>query len=156
MVLDNAPTVLLFILGAALLSRLWWPLAVVFLAYCATSIVLFWALICPSCHHYGTRACPCGYGAIAQRLFERKAVGDFKRAFKRNIGFMFPCWFAPLIGGAYLLWADPSRPLLGLFLAFGIVGFIVIPAIARFVGCRGCDIKDQCPWMGRGVSRGRE
>jgi hypothetical protein len=34
-----------------------------------------------------------------------------------------------------------------LFIAFVIVGFVLIPAISRFVGCKGCEIKDQCPWM---------
>ena len=40
-VLDNAPTVVLFILGAALLWLIWWPLAVIFLVYSGLSIVLF-------------------------------------------------------------------------------------------------------------------
>jgi hypothetical protein len=27
------------------------------------------------------------------------------------------------------------------------VGFILIPAISKFVGCKSCEIKADCPWM---------
>jgi len=148
--LDNAPTAVMFALGAMILWGLWWPLAAAYLAYCAASIVLFWALICPSCHHWGTRACPYGYGAVAPRFFGRREGGDFRRAFRRNIAVMFPCWLAPLLGGGYLLWTEPSRALVILLLAFCAVGFALIPLISRYVGCRGCEIREQCPWMGAG------
>lgn len=146
--LDNAPTAVLFVLGAALLWPVWWPLAPAFLVYCALSVVLFWARICPHCHHYGTRACPCGYGVIAPRFFGRRSTDDFQRVFKRNLGIMFPAWFVPLAAGAYLLWQDPTPAVAWLLAAFCVVGFALIPAISKFVGCRGCEIKDQCPWMG--------
>jgi hypothetical protein len=58
---------------------------------------------------------------------------------------MFPVWLAPLIGGIYLMWAAFSWMALALLAAFCIDGFAVIPAISRFVGCRGCEIED-CPW----------
>jgi len=60
---------------------------------------------------------------------------------------MYPCWFIPLGTGIYLLYARFSRDLLMIFVAFVIVGFVMIPAISRFVGCKGCDLKEQCPWM---------
>lgn len=143
--LDNGPTVLLFVLGAAILWLLWWPLAVLFAAYCAASIVLFWAIICPHCHHFETEACPCGYGKVAPRFFARKTGGDFRGVFRRNIAIMFPVWLAPLVGGIYLIWAAFSWNPLILLLAFCIDGFAIIPAISIFVGCKGCEIRD-CPW----------
>jgi len=143
--LDNGPTILLFILGALILWPLWWPFSVLFLAYCALSIVLFWAVICPFCHHFGTHACPCGYGAAAPRFFARKKEGDFRRRFRNNIAIMFPVWLAPLMGGIYVLYTVFSWPVLCLLVAFCIDGFAVIPAISYFIGCKGCEIQD-CPW----------
>lgn len=146
---DNGPTVVMFLLGAALLRPISWSLSIAFLAYCALAIVLFWARICPHCHHFDTRACPCGYGVVAAAFFKRKVGLDFRKVFRRNIGLMFPCWFVPLGAGIYLLWVRFSSAALGLFLAFCIVAFLLIPAISRFVGCRDCDVRDQCPWMAK-------
>ena len=142
---DNGPTILLFALGAVILWPLWWLFSVLFLAYCAASIVLFWAVICPYCHHFGTDACPCGYGAVAPRFFKRKSAGDFGKTFRRNIAIMFPVWMIPPIGGIYLLLTSFSWPMAAILAAFCVDGFAVIPAISIFVGCRGCEIKD-CPW----------
>lgn len=143
---DNIPTFTMFLIGAAMLWLIWWPLSIIFLGYAFGSIVLFWAIICPYCHHYGTKACPCGYGVMAQRFFKRKK-GDFRTIFQRNLSIMYPNWAVPFIAGVYLLWKDPAMITIGLFVAFCIVGFAIIPAISKFVGCAGCEIKDQCPWM---------
>ena len=72
--IDNAPTAVLFLLGGGILWMLWWPLSIAYLEYCCISIILFWGLICPHCHHFGTRACPCGYGVAAPKLFRVKDV----------------------------------------------------------------------------------
>jgi len=146
-VLDNAPTAVMFVLGAALLAPLGWMFAALFLAYCALAIVLFWGRICPSCHHFGTRACPCGYGVIAPRFFRRRTGRDFKQVFRRNIAIMFPCWFVPAGVGAWLLHSRFSTRSLVLLSAFCFVSFVAIPLIAKLVGCRNCDIKNDCPWM---------
>lgn len=145
--LDNIPTLGLFVLGAILLGILWWPLAILMLLYDFLSIVMFWGLICRHCQHFNTRACPCGYGIIAPKYFQRMEVRSFREVFRKNITIMFPCWFVPLGAGAYLLHAKFSREILVIFVSFAVVGFILIPAIARFVGCKGCDLKKDCPWM---------
>jgi hypothetical protein len=145
--LDNIPTAVLFVLGAILVGIVWWPLAIVMMIYNLASIVLFWALICRYCRHFGTHACPCGYGAIAAKWFSRKDGSNFRKIFRKNIAIMYPCWFFPFVAGLYLLYARYSRDILIVFIAFVIVGFILIPAISRLVGCKGCDLKDQCPWM---------
>ncbi|MCE5230219.1 hypothetical protein LLG95_11550 [bacterium] len=145
--LDNFPVAVMFVLGAAIV----WPItavgALVFLGYCGLSIVLFWALICPYCHHYNTRACPCGYGIMAPKFFKPRPGRDFKKVFKKNIAVMYPCWAVPFVAGVYRLWADYSRPLLAIFVAFCVIGFVFIPLIAKLVGCRSCTMKANCPWM---------
>ena len=145
--LDNVPTIVMFGLGGAILLPLGWPLSVAFLAYCGVSIVLFWGLICPFCHHYATKACPCGYGVLAARFFEKHEGPDFRQVFRQRIGIMFPAWIVPFVAGVYLLWSDFTMEVAVLLASFCVVGFFLIPAISKFVGCRGCEIKDQCPWM---------
>jgi hypothetical protein len=145
--LDNVPTAILFVLGAVLVGIVWWPLAVFMMLYNLSSIVLFWGLICRYCPHFGTRACPCGYGTIAARYFSRKGGGNFRKTFRKNIAIMYPCWFIPFGAGIYLLYTRYSRNILLIFAAFVIVGFVLIPLISRFVGCKNCELKDQCPWM---------
>jgi len=117
------------------------------LIYDLSSIVMFWAFICRFCRHFGTRTCPCGYGGMAARFFSRKEGGNFRKVFRKNIAIVYPCWFIPLGTGIYLCYARFSRGLLMTFVAFVIVGFVMIPAISKFVGCKGCDLKEQCPWM---------
>jgi len=145
--LDNIPTLILFVLGAILLGKIGWPLAIAMTLYNIASIVLFWKLICPHCPHFNTRACPCGYGALAPIFFSKQDSIDFRQKFRRNIAIVFPAWFIPFGAGLYLLYTRYSRDILITFVAFVIVGFILIPAISRFVGCKGCELKDQCPWM---------
>ena len=146
--LDNLPTVGMFYLGSLLVMMVWWPLAFVFYGYCALSIVLFWGLICPYCHHYDTKACPCGYGIIAPRFFKFKGAENFNRVFKSRIAVVFPAWIIPPVATIYLLIMDhTSVTVWCIFAAYAIIGFILIPAISKFVGCRNCEIKDQCPWM---------
>lgn len=146
-VLDNAPTVVMFLLGSAIIWRINPLFSILFLIYCGLSIILFWRLICPWCHHFGTSGCPCGYARIAARFFKRREGREFRRVFRQNIVVVFPCWFVPLGVGICLLWTRFSPALLSLFLAFCVIGFLMIPVISRFVGCESCNIKDECPWM---------
>lgn len=147
--LDNIPTVVMYALGAAIL----WPIgktwAVAYVAYSLFSVFLFWIRICPYCHHFGSRGCPCGYGVVSAKLCQpRKVSGtSFRAVFRKNIGIVFPSWFIPLGVGGFLLWRDFSRPLLWLVVAFCAVGFAFIPLVSKLVGCRNCTIKQDCPWM---------
>lgn len=145
--LDNVPTGAMFILGAALVWEVWRPLAIFMLLYDLAAIVLFWRLICRHCRHFGERACPCGYGVVAARYFKRREGGNFRKVFRKNIAVMYPCWFVPFAAGIYLLFVRFSKGTLIIFIAFAVVAFVLIPAISRFVGCKGCELKDQCPWM---------
>jgi hypothetical protein len=145
--LDNIPTIFLFILGFLIINLLSTIGALIFAAYALISVVWFWARICPYCHHFGTHACPCGYGAISSKLFMQKDSKEFKKVFKRNLLIVFPNWFVPLGIAIYLLITDYSAQVLILTIIFSIIGFVVIPIISKLVGCKNCEIKDDCPWM---------
>ncbi len=145
--LDNIPTAAMFLLGTALVWMAWGPAAIFMLLYNLLAIVLFWSLICRHCAHFGTRACPCGYGVIAARFFQKIEGSDFRKIFRKNIAVMYPCWFIPFGAGIYLLGTRFSKGALVIFAAFVVIAFILIPAISRLVGCKGCDLKNQCPWM---------
>ncbi len=148
--LDNLPTAVLFLLGAALTGMVWRPLGAAMLVYNLLSIVLFWKLICRHCRHLGTRSCPCGYGVLAARYFKGIPGSDFRKIFRKNIAIMYPCWFIPFAAGVTLLLTRYSHGIVLLFAAFVVVGFIVIPFISRFAGCKGCSLKSECPWMSSG------
>ncbi len=145
--LDNLPTLALFILGFLIIKPVSAIFAVSFLIYAFFSIVWFWVKICPWCHHFGTFACPCGYGAVAPKLTRRKTGKSFRKVFRKHIWIVVPNWFVPSAFAAYLLITDYSTKILVLSVAFGFTGFIVIPLISKLVGCKNCEIKDDCPWM---------
>jgi hypothetical protein len=145
--LDNFPTVFLFILGFLIIQLISTFAAILYAVYAGFSVVWFWARICPSCHHYKTYACPCGYGTISSLLFSRKDPGSFQKVFKRNLPVVFPNWFIPFAVGIYLLFTGYSCKVLVLMLLFSVIGFGIIPLISKLVGCKSCKIKEDCPWM---------
>ena len=145
--LDNIPTLLLFLLGFLIIYQVSLTGAIVFGTYALFSVVWFWAKICPYCHHYDTFACPCGYGSISARIFKRKDSKSFRKVFRRNIGIQFPNWFVPLAFAVYLIITAYSELILYLTISFVVIGFIIIPVISKLVGCRNCEIKEDCPWM---------
>ena len=145
--LDNIPTVFLFILGFLIINVISTLAAILFIIYAIFSVVWFWARICPYCHHFGTYACPCGYGIISSGLFSRKNSTSFQKIFRRNILVVFPNWFVPLAVGIFLLIKQYSVRILVLMIIFSITGFVVIPLISKLAGCRNCEIKADCPWM---------
>jgi hypothetical protein len=147
LLLDNIPTLGLFLLGAVLSGMLWRPLAIAILLYDLLAIIMFWGLICRYCQHFDTKACPCGYGIIAPKYFRKEGGKSFREVFRKNIFIMFPCWFVPLGVGVYLLATRSSREILIVFLSFVVLGFLIIPAISRFLGCKGCNLREECPWM---------
>lgn len=145
--LDNIPTLMLFILGVFIISLVSTTVAIIFGIYTLFSVVWFWAKICPYCHHYDTYACPCGYGAISPRLFKKRSDKSFRKAFRQNLGMVFPNWFIPLTAAIYLMIVQYSNDLLMLSVAFCMTGFVIIPSVSKFVGCKNCEIKEDCPWM---------
>lgn len=145
--LDNLPTLLLIVIGGMIISKISVILAIGYVIYSIFSIVWFWAKICPFCHHYGTFACPCGYGIISSKFFDRRTDKSFKSVFRRNILIVFPNWFVPFFVGIYMLIFHFSGEILILTSIFSVIGFIIIPLISKYVGCKDCEIKEDCPWM---------
>jgi len=145
--LDNLPTLVLITLGTLLINKMSTVGAAGYVIYSLFSIVWFWAKICPYCHHYDTYACPCGYGVISAKLFGKREYKSFKKVFKQNIGVVFPIWFVPIIAATYLLVTRYTQEVLILAIVFSKIGFIFIPLISKFVGCKNCEIKEECPWM---------
>jgi hypothetical protein len=145
--LDNLPTLLLFFFGFLIINQISLIGAIIYGAYTLFSVVWFWARICPYCHHYNTFACPCGYGAISPRFFKRRDSKFFKKIFKINILIVFPNWFVPLGIATYLSLTHFTKIVLIQTIIFSVIGFLIIPLISKFVGCKNCDIKDDCPWM---------
>jgi hypothetical protein len=148
--LDNIPTLFLFILGFLIINELSSILAIIFAVYAFISVYWFWARICPYCHHYGSYACPCGYGIISSKFFSRKDTFSFQKVFRRNLPIVFPNWFVPFGVAVFLLITGYSTRILILTVIFSIVGFIIIPLISKLVGCKNCEIKEDCPWMTAG------
>lgn len=65
--LDNIPSIFLFILGFLIINLFSATGAIIFAVYVLISVIWFWARICPYWHHFGTHCCPCGYGAISSK-----------------------------------------------------------------------------------------
>jgi hypothetical protein len=145
--LDNIPTLLLLLLGFLIINQVSFTGAIAFGTYAVLSVVWFWAKICPYCHHYDTLSCPCGYGVISAKIFKRKDSTLFKIKFRRNIVVQFPNWFIPFAIAIYLLITKYSVEILILTISFSLIGFAIIPVISKQVGCRNCEIKEDCPWM---------
>jgi hypothetical protein len=145
--LDNIPTLLLFILGFLIINQISAIVAIIYGSYAIFSVIWFWAKICPYCHHYNTHACPCGYGIISSLLFKKRETLSFRKVFKRNLLIVFPNWFVPTGFAGYLLITHYTKNILILTIVFSIIGFIIIPLISKLVGCKNCEIKEECPWM---------
>lgn len=153
-IIDNVPYLLMLALGAAVLAVAlnappWrWVWASAYVAYGV--IGAFWIMIfmCPYCHFYDTRLCPCGYGQIAARLRPRRDGDLFARQFRRHIPVIVPLWFIPPIVAGVVLMRSFSWTLLALVLLFVANSFIVLPLISRMYGCAECPQKQDCPWMG--------
>jgi hypothetical protein len=84
---------------------------------------------------------------LSARFFGRRTHRSFKTVFRRNLPVVYPNWFVPVAVAAYLLITGYSIYLLILTLAFCLIGFALIPLISKFVGCRNCEIRDDCPWI---------
>ena len=151
--LDNIPTVILFILGFLIINKLSTISAIIFGFYALFSVVWFWAKICPYCHHFNTLACPCGYGVVSSKLFKKGTGKSFKKVFRRNIGIQFPNWFVPLAFAVYLISTDYTKEILVLTISFVLIGFVIIPVISKLVGCKNCEVKEDCPWMTTNINR---
>lgn len=152
--IDNLPYAIMILCGAAVFwigpgGSAWrWATAVVYAVYGVVGAFWIMFFVCPYCHFYDTRLCPCGYGRIAARLRPRQETGQFARQFRQHIPVIVPLWFLPLIVAGIGLAREFTWFLLGLAIAFAVNSFLVLPLVSRKYGCKTCPQKDGCPWMG--------
>ncbi|MCG8572577.1 MAG: hypothetical protein MJB14_20785 [Spirochaetes bacterium] len=149
LLLDNLPTVSMFFLGTAILIRVTLWLGIGYLFYAGFAIAWFWAHICPHCHHFATFGCPCGYGHISSLFFKKKNGTNFRRIFRKNIVVLFPCWFIPPVVTIYVLLQQFDRALFVLMILFSITAFLLVPYVSKFVGCKNCASRSNCPWINK-------
>lgn len=151
--IDNIPYAAMLVLGAGVfastMSHPWNAVAAAgYVVYGLAGALWIMRFICPHCHFYATRLCPCGYGGIAPRLAPRGDGERFRRQFRRHIPVIVPLWLLPLVPGVAALVRGP-RPLhVGLVLLFAVNSFVLLPLVARLYGCARCPQKATCPWMG--------
>jgi len=152
--LDNLPYVVMLGLGAAIFQTAvaeaaWsWLAAGVYLAYGLAGALWIMLFVCPYCHFYDTRLCPCGYGQIAAKLRAKQDGDRFRTQFRKHIPVIVPLWFVPLIPGGIAIARHFSWPLLALLVAFALDAFLILPLVSRMYGCAQCRQKDTCPWLG--------
>jgi hypothetical protein len=150
LLIENTPMVILWILGSFLLFQIHPLLLIPFWIYVPVSIIWFWRFICTYCSNYDTACCPSGYGKATAKLFLFRGESKFKEAFNRNIGITFGYWFIPLIVGIYLLYISYTDFLLLIFIITIVDGFVVLPLISKFIGCKNCPTRETCPWAAEG------
>jgi hypothetical protein len=152
--IDNLPYLAMILAGSAIfwvgISGVgWrWLSAGLYLAYGVGGAFWIMLFVCPYCHFYDTRLCPCGYGQIASKLRSRKDGERFAEQFRKHIPVIVPLWFAPLVAGGIPLLRDFSWLLLGLLLLFTVNSFVILPVVSKKYGCARCPQKAGCPWMG--------
>ena len=152
--IDNLPYLVMILLGSAIMATglagtLWgWLAAAGYFVYGVAGAFWLMLFICPHCHFYDTRLCPCGYGWIAARLRPRQAGDRFAAQFRKHIPVIVPLWFVPLVAGVIPLLRGFSWLLLALLLVFALDAFLVLPLVSRMYGCKACPQKATCPWMG--------
>jgi hypothetical protein len=152
-IIDNLPYIFMTILGALVFiigdktSTINWVLAGSYVFYGIAGALWIIIFVCPYCHYYDTRACPCGYGQISSKLRKVRDQSRFNEKFKKHIPVIVPLWIIPVIVGIIFLFHNFSVFLLLLLVIFGIDAFVVLPLVSRKYGCAHCPQKDACPWM---------
>jgi hypothetical protein len=151
--IDNLPYLLMIVIGAtinlvAFNMSIWGIVAAgfyIFYGIVGTLCIILY--VCPYCHYYDTRLCPCGYGKIAAKLRKKSSEEKFTEKFKKYIPVIVPLWIIPVVVGIIYLIIDFNRLLLILIFAFIINSYIILPLLARIYGCAHCPQKNDCPWM---------
>lgn len=145
----NTPLFIMYLLGALIMFFFGILYCILYLLYCIFSTLWVMRFVCTHCPHYDKVKCPSGYAKVSARLFRKRSTKDFRRMFARNIGVVIPSWVIPVLVGIYLLLDEVTLILSILLVLFIINGFILLPLASRKYGCEKCDLKNQCPWMGK-------
>ncbi|OGC04473.1 hypothetical protein A2276_08730 [candidate division WOR-1 bacterium RIFOXYA12_FULL_43_27] len=149
--LDNVPYAIMVSIGAIVLWKVFGLIyGLGFVVWGLAGALWFMVFICPYCHFYGTKICPCGYGIVSSRFMPKKDGSQFAKKFKRHIPVIFPLWFLPVIAGGYAYFnGGLSGSMVTLLVVFALDAFVILPYVSRKYGCSECSQKDDCPWMGK-------
>jgi hypothetical protein len=151
---DNVPYGVMLVLGAVLFvyGVPWgpwgWGAGGAYIVYGVVGALWIMVFVCPYCHFYGTRLCPCGYGQIAVKLRAKRDGERFRQQFRRHIPVIVPLWILPLIAAGLALVRGFSWQAAALTGAFLIDAAVILPLVSRAYGCAKCPQKETCPWMG--------
>ena len=152
-IIDNLPYIFMMILGALVFifgpeaSTANWLFAGLYVLYGIAGALWIIIFVCPYCHYYDTRACPCGYGQISAKLCDVRDQSRFIEKFKKHIPVIIPLWIIPMVAGIIFIFQNFSLFLLLLVVLFAIDAFLILPLVSRKYGCAHCPQKDTCPWM---------
>ncbi|UCG68983.1 MAG: hypothetical protein JSV09_14545 [Thermoplasmata archaeon] len=157
--IDNIPYIMMTFFGAVIfivsfnMSLLGWIFGVLFILY--GILGAFWIIIfvCPYCHYYDTKACPCGYGQIAGKFLSQKDGDLFFKKFRKHVPVLVPLWIIPVIVGLWSLITSFTWIMVTLIVIFAVDSFLILPLVSRRYGCAHCPQKDTCPWMGSRSSK---
>ncbi len=151
--IDNLPYILMTVLGALVFiigsdaRTAKWLFAGLYVFYGVAGALWIIIFVCPYCHYFNTRACPCGYGQISAKLRKVRDQSRFIEKFKKHIPVIFPLWIIPVVAGIIFLFKDFSLSLLVLVVLFTVVAYLILPLLSRKYGCAHCPQKSSCPWM---------
>jgi hypothetical protein len=151
--IDNLPYIFMTVLGAAILligtesGVFKWLFGGLYVFYGIAGALWIIVFVCPYCHYYDTRACPCGYGQISAKLCKVQNQSRFIEKFKKHIPVIVPLWIIPVAAGIIFLIRKFSLLVLILVVLFAIDAFVILPLLSRKYGCAHCPQKDACPWM---------
>ena len=151
--LNNLPYIAMIVLGTLILvvgftqSVMSWVVGVVYFIYGVAGAFWIMLFLCPHCHYWDTRACPCGYGHIAARFRAKQDSDRFSEKFKKHISAIVPLWFIPILVGIPIVVRSFSWLLLALVSVFVLHSFIVLPLVSTRHSCTECLQRGACPWM---------
>ena len=140
---ENALQILMYILGTILISLIWWPLGLIYLAYSVLSNYLYMAWICPYCGHYVLGTCAAGFDILSRKRFKPQPSRTFGTEFRRKSWVLYPGWFLPPVAGLYLLIFHFSWAALALLVIFCVDAFWLLPKVSQ-KHCENCETVD-CP-----------
>ena len=101
--IDNLPYLLMILIGAAisligLNMSIWGIIAAgVFILYGIIGALWIILFVCPYCHYYNTRSCPCGYGKLSAKIRKKSKEEKFSEKFRKHIPVIIPLWIFPVL-----------------------------------------------------------
>jgi hypothetical protein len=145
-VIENTPMLIMWGLGALIMSYLGWLASLTYLMFCFFSIFWFMRFICTFCVNSKNKICDSGLGNVAYSLFGANSPQKFRKQFMRNIAIQFPIWFVPPILAIWVLLNVFSYSMLFLLIFFCIVSFVILPLSSKKKTCDDCAMRFKCPW----------